>query len=116
MTEGKLKQQVFLWLSGFLMIAANLFLFEKGFSGRYNLPFNAYYTAVAASFLLLNAVLYVNFKNLVTYVFLCLSVNNFLDELFFNPQKLQLNEVISFIAIVIIWIVKKRIDARKITK
>ena len=59
-----------------------------------------YYKGDALSHFLLALFIFINFKkSFVPFVLLGLTINNLADELFFNPTKLQLNELVFAILI-----------------
>lgn len=55
-------------------------------------------------------------QSFIKFVLLCLSLNNLLDELFFNPTELGINELFFTISIPITWFIKRNKNARKICK
>lgn len=79
------------------------------------LPKGSFYVGNALFIFLLCVYIYKSItKNFVTFVLLCLSFNNLLDELFFDNTILQINEFIFIIILPIIWLFKSSKDARKI--
>lgn len=103
------KHQWLLWLAGALMLSASLFFGEPGFSENRNLPVNLYYTSEAMAIFLFHLFIFVNFKQyLITFLLLGLSVNKLFDELFFDPTKMQLNELFFTVAIIIFGIIRQR--------
>lgn len=79
-------------------------------------PKGSFYIGNAIFILLLSTVVYLSQKSLWTFLLICLSLNNLLDELFFNPTKQGLNEVFVLIVVPVIWYVIKRYYDRKINK
>jgi len=57
-----------------------------------------------------------NRKSFIKFVLFCLSINNLLDELFFNPTELGVNELAFAISIPLIWLYKSNSNAREIYK
>lgn len=77
------------------------------------LPENSFFIGNAMFIFLLCLYIYLKEKQyFITFVFVGLAFSNLLDELFFDPKKLEVNEIIVALLIPIIWFIKKRIDAR----
>lgn len=92
-----------LWVAGGLMLLASLVFSVPGFSENRNLPVNLYYSTKALAIFIFHLFIFLNFKKfLITFLLLGLSLNELFDELFFDPTKLQLNELV-FTVIVIIF-------------
>ena len=78
------------------------------------LPENSFYLGNSLFIMLLCAYIFANKKeSFITFVLLGYSINNFLDEILFSNDKLHISELITAIAIPIIWIVKKKLNDRK---
>jgi len=56
-----------------------------------------------------------NRASLVCFLLLGVALNNFLDELFFNPTEVQLNEMILLLIAPVLWRLKTKNNARKNT-
>lgn len=73
---------------------------------------NAFYHLIAFAFVCLNVVIYKIVKGqwkLVALVMLVTSINNLLDELFFNPKIIDYNEYLTLIiTIIIVYIQRKK--------
>lgn len=54
-----------------------------------------------------------NRKSLICFLLLFVSLNNLLDELFFDATKIQYNEAVLLILAPFIWYLKTKINARK---
>jgi len=82
------------------------------------LPKGSFYLGNALLiFLLCTCLFLVNRNSFVFYLLTCYSFNNLLDELFFDPKVLSINEKTFAVAVVIIWILKTKRNAREnITK
>lgn len=50
----------------------------------------------------------------ISFFLLCISINNLLDELIFDPTKIGINEYFLLVSIPIIWLIKRKRNARKI--
>lgn len=90
--------------------------FSYGFFWR-ELFQNAYFKLQAISFFLLSIYVFLNDrKSFICYLWFSFSFSNLLDELFFNPLIIGLNEKLFTITVPIIWIIKSYKNARKNTK
>jgi len=104
-----------LWLAGALMLTASLFFSEKGFSQNRNLPVNLYYSTEALAIFTFHLFIFANFKKyFVTFLLLGLSLNKLLDEIFFDPTKLQLNELFFTLALLIFGLYRQRLIKRSV--
>lgn len=65
-------------------------------------PNHFYYISEAVLIFVVSLYLYLHVNNFFTFLMFGLSINNLLDELFFNPLKLNLNEMIFTIVLIII--------------
>lgn len=54
-------------------------------------------------------------KSFISFVLLCYSINNLADELFFTPGVCGWNELVFAIAVPVLWIIKTKWYARKIS-
>lgn len=99
-----------LYSAGAVMLLADLVFSHEGFSESFGLSKGfLYYTSISFSIFLFHLFIYLNFKNyFITFILLWLSVSKLMDELFFNPTKLQLNELLFTFLIVIFGIYKFR--------
>lgn len=80
------------------------------------LPKGSFYIGNALFIFLLCAYIYKSItQSFITFVLLCLSLNNLIDELFFDNTIFQLNEFIFIIILPLIWLFKKPKNAREIT-
>lgn len=59
-------------------------------------------------FLILGYIFHLKRKSFVFYLLFCYSINNLLDELFFNPKELNLNELAFAVAVPLMWIIKNK--------
>lgn len=107
MTEDR-KNKVLLWSAIIVCVIAFQFwdsLKESVgvfLSNNYGYSINFYHTGMALFYCLLAVFIFKNFKKyFASFVLLCLTINNLMDELIFNPEKIQLNEysIILFLAI-----------------
>lgn len=111
MTGAKYKG--LLWSAGGVMLLADLVFSAPGFSAYYGFPANLYYIGIALSIFLFHLFIFLNFrKYFVTFLLLALSVNKLLDEIIFDPTKLQLNELLFTFAIVIFGLYRQRLISR----
>lgn len=70
-------------------------------------PKGSFYVLNALFIMLLCIYLFLtNKKSFVCFVLLCYSFNNLADELFFNPTKLQINELVFAVFVPLVWILK----------
>jgi len=72
------------------------------------LPKGAFYIGMAIFILITSLIIFKQNRNLfVAFLLICLAVNNLLDELFFDPKKNGINEIILLLGIPIIYYVRK---------
>jgi len=72
------------------------------------LPKGSFYIGNSIFIFLLCLVIYLQNKQyFISFLLLCLSINNLLDELFFDPTKKGLNELIFALLIPIIYYARK---------
>jgi hypothetical protein len=84
------------------------------YQGWIYLPKGFFYKGVALYLFILALGLYLNDNRKLTYfLLLCLSINNLLDELLFDPTKNGINELIALVLIPIIWYFKKNNKCQK---
>lgn len=57
-----------------------------------------------------------NRASLVCFLLLCLTLNNLLDELLFDPTEIQYNEIVLLIVMPFMWYLKTKKYARKNVK
>jgi len=82
-----------------------------------HLPKGSFYSGNALFIFLLCTYIFVNNKqSFIKFVLFGLSLNNLLDELFFNPTELGYNEIAFAISIPLIWFYKTTNNAGKIHK
>ena len=73
------------------------------------LPKGSFYIGNAIFILLLCVYLFLNEKgSIIKFILLALSLNNLLDEIFFDNTKIQLNEILTALTIFIFAIIKKK--------
>jgi hypothetical protein len=76
-------------------------------------PKGFFYLGNAVFITLLVIVIFNHYKTFFwSFFLLCGSINNLLDELFFDPTKLGLNELALLVIIPLIWIYKRRNDRK----
>lgn len=81
------------------------------------LPKGYFYKGVAFTFLIITVGFFLdNRRNFYNFLFLCLALNNLFDEFIGNPLEFGLNEVFFGLICPILWIIKKKRNARKTTK
>ena len=79
------------------------------------MPRGFFYKGMALFILMLSFVIYSDNRNKFVYFLLfCLSINNCLDEFFFDPTKNDFNEIVATLLIPVIWYYKNKRNARKI--
>lgn len=79
-----------------------------------SLPKGSFYIGNSLFILLLCTYLFLNDKNsIVKFVLFCLSLNNFLDEMFFDNTKFGINEILVGFTILIFTIIKNRHDRKR---
>lgn len=87
------KSQWMLWAAVSIGIAAFQFCNVSGISDA--LVINLYYTGYAMAFFLFTLFIFVNHKQyFISFIAVGLSFSNLVDELFFDPTKFQLNELV----------------------
>ena len=73
------------------------------------LPKGSFYIGNAIFILLLCVYLFLTDKeSIIKFTLMSLSINNLLDEMFFNNTKLELNEILTALTIFIFAIIKKK--------
>jgi hypothetical protein len=89
-----------IWVATVISVATYLFwsFFPKG----------AFYIGNSLFILILSIIIFIqNRKLFISFFLLCIATNNLLDELFFAPTKLGVNEIIFAIIIPIIYYARK---------
>jgi len=86
-----------LWLNFVIMIIAYNLASDDNF-----FLLNALFITICCSVLWFK-----NRQSLITFLFFAVSLNNLFDELFFDNTKVQINELIFFVIIPLIWFLKK---------
>lgn len=80
-------------------------------------PKGFFYIGNAIFIFMLCLVIYLkNKEKFICFFLLCISISNLVDELFFDPTKLGLNELFLAVTLPVIWYIKSRRNARKIHK
>lgn len=75
------------------------------------LPKGSYYLLIAIILFLMASEIFSRNKNSFGgFLLISFTLNNLLDELFFNPKVIQLNEIVILILIPLIWYFKKRYE------
>ena len=73
------------------------------------MPKGSFYIGNAIFILLLCVYLFLNDKgSVIKFILISLSINNLLDEMFFDNTKLELNEILTALTIFIFAIIKKK--------
>ena len=73
------------------------------------LPKGSFYIGNAIFIVLLCVYLFLNEKgSIIKFILLALSLNNLLDEIFFDNTKIELNEILTALTIFIFAIIKKK--------
>lgn len=104
------RNNIILWIA--IIVSVIAFMFWDIIKEKTGIPI--YYFGNSLAFLLLSFFIWLNNKKYVaSFVLLCLSLNNFLDETIFDNTKFGLNE--AFFALILIIITYLRY-ARKTTK
>lgn len=117
MTE--VKKIWLLWIVAILGVATFLFweFLHKNLnpilSENYGLTVSFYHAPMSIVFFLLYLFIFVNFKKyFITFLLLGLGINNLMDELFFDPTKLQLNELVFTIVIISFGLYRQKLIRR----
>ncbi|ASD51598.1 hypothetical protein [Flavobacterium phage V157] len=77
------------------------------------LPKGSYYLLIAIILFLMAFEIFSRNKNSFGgFLLISFTFNNLLDELFFNPKVIQLNEIVILILIPLIWCLKKRYESK----
>lgn len=75
------------------------------------LPKGSYYIVIAIILFLLSLIVFIqDKKSLFGFLILSSMFNNLLDELFFCPTKIQINEIVLVIILPIVWYFKYRVN------
>ena len=72
-------------------------LFWVNFSNKF------YYIGIATVLFLFSVLNFINKKIFINFFLLCIFANNLMDEVFFNPLKLGLNEILVIPITIILW-------------
>lgn len=95
MVEGRL-----LWVATIISIAT--------FQLYKYLPENSFYIGMALFIFLLSVIIFRQNKGLfISFFLLCISSNNLFDELFFDPEKMGINEIIFSLIVIIFYYARK---------
>lgn len=74
-----------------------------------------FYIGNALSIFIMSLIIYINnVKNFGSFYLLCITLQNLLDELFFNPLVINNTEIIFALILPIIWLIKNNRNARKV--
>ncbi len=96
-----------------LKLTIVIFMLFTGFFWSY-FPKGTYYLMIAIILMLFSILAYkYNRNSFASFLLVSFSLNNLLDELFFNPLVIQLNEIIILILIPIIWYFKSRHECKR---
>ena len=92
------------WQTNLLIVSVITWLLCNNLWFYTDLPI--YYFGTAQVIFVASLIIYTQpnktkYQNFISSIFLFISANNLLDELFFNPQAFELNEYISFLAFII---------------
>lgn len=97
--------KILLWLAIAVVVIA--FLFWD--SIKENTGLGIFYYGNALSWFIISIFIWINHKKyLASFVLLCLSFNNLLDELFFDNTKIGLNEYLFGLVLIIITYIRYR--------
>lgn len=81
------------------------------------MPEGTYYVLNALFLMLLCLYLFLtDKKSFIKFYLLSLGFSNLLDELVFNPKEIAINEILLTLILPILWLIKKKRNARKIPK
>jgi len=95
------KSKVLLYLA--LAISLITYLFWQ------DLPKGSFYIGNSLFISFLCLFIFLNFKKcFLTFVLLGFSLNNLLEELFFNPTKFEINEILVLIIVPLIWFLNNK--------
>ena len=70
--------------------------------------FKTYYCGTALTIFIMALLIFIYNKGFFAFILLTLSLNNFLDELFFDPTKLQINELLILPISIALWMIYKK--------
>ena len=90
------------------------YLFWNVILKKFDIPI--FYIGNALFLFLLCVLSYINLKNLFSFLLICLSLNNLLDELFFDNTKTSTNEIFLALTLPFFWFIIKKYNARKSNK
>jgi hypothetical protein len=98
-----------LWVATFISVATFLFWSV--------LPKGGFYIGNALFVFIICSIIYKQNKELfIAFFLLCISLNNLIDESFFDNTKLGINELFLVIILPVIWQLKKRICLKDLRK
>lgn len=73
-----------------------------------HLPSGSFYIGMAVFIFLLSVIIFRQNKGLfISFFLLCISSNNLLDELFFDPEKMGINEIVFALIVIIFYYARK---------
>lgn len=97
-------------IATFISIAT--YLFWNDINIIYQIP--VFYLGNAIFIFLLCLVIFMqNTKLFISFFLLCITLNNLLDELFFDPKTTGISEIIIVLILPLIWYLKINANARK---
>ena len=110
---AEVKSTYLLWIAVIILIAAFQLWNLPYFSEANGFPFNLYFKGTAIAFFLFCLFIFINFRTkLIAFLCFAFSLNNLTDELFFDPTKMQLNELLFTIGIISFGIYRQRLIER----
>lgn len=73
-----------------------------------------YYLGSALFIFVISLIIFLTYSRLfISFLLLCLSINNLLDELFFDPKKIQINEFFVLLSTPLVWYLIIRLCHKK---
>jgi hypothetical protein len=92
-----------------LYIALFISIITYSFWGLFPKGWNVFYIGNALFVFLLSFYIFIqNKESFITFVMFGFCLNNLLDELFFDPLNLQLNELLIAVAIPLVWLANNK--------
>lgn len=96
-----------------LIVGISTYLFWNIILKKFGVP--VFYIGNALFIFLLCVLNYIlSVKNVISFLLICLSFSNLLDEIFFDNTKISLNEIILALILPIVWLIIQKHNAGKI--
>jgi len=95
-----------------LIVGIGTYLFWNDIKEEFQIP--VFYIGNALFIFILCVLNYkLSDKNVISFLLICLSFSNLLDEIFFDNTKISLNEIILMLILPIVWFITRKHNAGK---